>query len=110
MARLHSHVRYRLKRAPEGQAATPYNDGLTWLAAHNPAWIRWKAREINIEAIACAAKINPVSLLKTVKGDNELSQRMMAALVWVSGEEHDVAFAAMFELVRDEDFAEAAAA
>ena len=109
MARLHSHVRYRLKRAPQGQAATPSNDGLTWLAAHNPAWIRWQAKEVNIEAIARSAKINPVSLLKTKQGDNEISQRMMAALVWVSGEPHDVAFSAMFELVHDDALSGAAA-
>lgn len=109
MARLHSPARYRLKRAPEGQAATPYNDGLTWLAAHNPAWVRWKAGAVNIEAIARAAQINPVSLLKTVQGDNELSQRMMAALVWVSGEKHGVAFDAMFELVHDDQLAGVAA-
>lgn len=109
MARLRSAVRYRLRRAPQGQAATPSNDALTWFADRNPAWMRWPQKVPNIEAIARAAQINPVSLLKMVQGDNEISQRMMAALVWASGERHDVAFAAMFELVHDGELAGAVA-
>ena len=108
MAILRSGVRYRLRRAPEGEAATPSNDALAWLVARNPTWkrlTRWQT----IEAVARAAGISSVALLKTTQGDNELSQRMMAALVWASGEKHETAFGALFELVRDEELAEAAA-
>jgi hypothetical protein len=112
MARLRSGVRYRLKRAPQDGPATPSNDALIWLAALNPAWTRGPQMVPNIEAIARAAHINPVSLLRAAQRDSEISQRMMASLVCACvehGEKHDRAFSALFELVRDSDYAGAAA-
>lgn len=109
MARLRSGVRYRLRRAPEGEAATPSNDALAWLVSLNAAFTYGPTMRPNLEAIARAAGINSAALFKTVQGGSELSQRMMAALVCASGARHDVAFAALFELVRDEQMVEAAA-
>lgn len=96
--RLHSEVRYRFRPG-----------ALAWLVARNPAWTRpGPDAQPNIERIAAAAGINSATLLKTVSGMHEPSQRLMASLVVASGARREEAEREMFEIVGT-DVAEAAA-
>jgi hypothetical protein len=89
MTKLHSKVCYVLR-----------DEALSWLVERNPSWTRPGGTAPCPERIAAAAGINSSTLTKALGGTiHEVSQRLMASLVMVSGAPRAEAEERLFDIV-----------